>query len=161
VQSCTSQREILRRHLEGYRAYQRGVFVWKAEYWEDTEGRVPQGQKALSFIGVIFQITEILLFAKRYYDGLAPEASLRLRIRLTDTQGRYLTSFGEALLFENYTCREPEVEVLLKCTSTELSATWEELSRKATRRVYELFNWNDATEDMIRQRQQNYLNQRV
>jgi len=161
VQSFTSGRGILRRHLEGYRAYQSGVFVWKSEYWEDTEGRVPQGQKALSFIGVIFHITEFMLFAKRYYERLAPEASLQLRIKLTDTQGRYLISFGEGLLFENYTCREPEVEVLLKCTATELAASWEELSRKATRHVYELFNWNNATEDMIRQRQQNYLNQRV
>lgn len=160
IQSRTPPAETHRRHREGYRAYQSGVFVWKSEYFEDEERRLPEGVRALDFIGVIVDITQFTLFAKRYYERLAPDASLLLRIRLTDTQGRYLTSFGPHRLFDRYTCREPQIEVLLKCTPVELASSFDELARKAVRRVYELFNWNDASEEMIQQHQQKLLNGR-
>lgn len=151
-------------HLEGYRAYQSGVFVWKSTFWEDVVASMRTEGKALSFVGVILQVTEYFLFAKRYYEKLAPDATVSLTIRLTDTQSRTLKSFGElreGVLFAEYVCREPQVEVRTDCTVAELAASYDELARKAIRRVYELFNWNNSSEDMIQSWQERLLNRRL
>jgi len=151
-------------HLEAYRAYQSGAFVWRSALWEETVASMRERGKALSFVGVILDITEHFLFAKRYYETLAPEGTVNLTIRLTDTQDRVLKSFGdlrEGVLFAEYVCREPQVEIQTKCTVAELAAAYDELARKAVRRVYELFNWNKSDEDMIRSWQERLLNRRL
>ena len=151
-------------HLEGYRAYQSGVFAWRALYWEDTMFKSPTGEKALSFTGVILQITEYFLFAKRYYEKFAADGTVALVVRLTDTQGRVLRSyndFREGMLFGEYVCREPQIEVRIECTVAELAASYDELARKAIRRVYELFNWNDSSEEMIQGWQERLVNRRL
>src|SRR5260370_23891954 len=135
---------------EGFRAYQSGTFTWQAEYQEDTSGRVPEGQKALDFVGIILDVTEFILFAQRFYRVLAPDATLRGIIRLQDTQGRYLTSFGHGMLHGHYVCVEPQVEVEVKSTVAELMASSDEIARLSIRRIYELFNWNDSSEDLMR-----------
>jgi hypothetical protein len=150
-------------HLEGYRAYQSGVFVWRSVYWEDTVPSMQTGEKALSFVGVILDITEYFLFAKRYYEKLAPDATVSLTIRLTQTQDRVLKSYNDrdGMLFGRYVCRESQIEVLTECTVAELIASYDELARKAIRRVYELFNWNDSSEEMIRGWQERLVNRRL
>jgi len=51
-------------HLEGYRAYESGTFVWRSTYWEDTVASMKQPQKVLSYLGVILGVTEQFLFAR-------------------------------------------------------------------------------------------------
>jgi len=148
-------------HLEGYRAYQSGVFVWRSAYWEDTVASMKTGEKALSFVGVILEITEHFLFAKRYYEKVAPDGTVVLTIQLTDTQDRVLASFGNAELHGRYVCHEPQVEVQTKCTVAELAASYDELARKAIRRVYELFNWNDSSEEIMKHWQERLVNRRL
>jgi hypothetical protein len=148
-------------HLEGYRAYQSGVFVWRSSLWEDTIPSMQTGEKALSFIGVILEITEFFLFAKRYYEKLSIEATISLTIRLTDTENRTLKAFGglrEGFLYGRYTCREPRIEIQTECTVAQLAASYDELARNAIRRVYELFNWNTSDEEMMRSWQGRLLN---
>ena len=147
--------------VEGFRTYQSGTFVWKALYEEDTSGRVPEGQKALDFVGIILDVTEFFWFAQRLYRIVAPEGTLRGTIRLTDTRGRYLTSFGHGTLNGHYICVEPQIEVEVKATVTELMASPDELARQAIRRIYELFNWNDSTDYLMRNWQERLLNQRL
>jgi Putative DNA-binding domain len=151
-------------HLEGYRAYQSGTLVWRGTLWEDVVRSMRAGQKALSFVGVILQVTEYFLFARRYYDKVAPDATAKLVIRVTDTQDRILKSFdiiNEGDLHGDYLCREPRVEVQTKCTVAELIASYDELARKAIRRIYELFNWNNSREEMTRGWQERLLNRRL
>ena len=151
-------------HLEGYRAYQSGVFVWRSTYWEDTVASMRTGEKALSFVGVILDITEHFLFARRYYEKLAPDGTVKLTIRLTDTQNRALKSFSEfreGTLLGDYICRVPELEILTDCTVAELIASYDERARTAVRRVYEQFNWNNSDEDMIKAWQDRLLNRRL
>jgi len=152
-------------HLEAYRAYQSGVFAWRSTFWEDTVPSMREkGQKLLSFVGVILEITEHFLFAKRYYERLAPDATVNLTIRLTGTENRKLKSYNmiqEGDLYGDYICREPKVEVQTRCTVAELIASYDELARKAIRRVYELFNWNSSREEMMREWQERLLNRRL
>lgn len=161
VQSYTATPGLVRRHLEGYRAYQSGVFVWKSEYWEDSRPEL-QGQRALSFVGVILNITEYFLFAKRYFEALAPDGTVCLTVRLTETQDRFLTSLGEAGdLFDVYVCHEPQIQAETICTVAELAASYDEFARKAIRRVYELFNWNDSRDELMRGWQERLVNRRL
>jgi hypothetical protein len=116
----------------------------------------------LSFNGVIFGITEYFLFAKRYYEKVAPDSTVHLTIRLTDTLNRTLVSFDAAAsLNGKYTCQEPQVQVDTECTVAELVASYEELARRAIRRVYELFNWNDSSDEMMQHWQEQLLNRRL
>jgi len=151
-------------HLDGYRAYQSGTFVWRGTMFEDVIQSMRAGQKALSFVGVILQVTEYFLFARRYYEKFAPDATVNLTIRLTDTQDRILKTFNiinEGDLHGEYICREPRVEVQTKCTVAELGASYDELARKVIRKIYELFNWNNSREEMIQGWQERLVNQRL
>jgi hypothetical protein len=137
-------------HREGYRAYQTGTFVWKQELWEDSATNAAAGQKVLSFVGVILEITEYFLFAKRYYEKISPDATVHLRIRLTDTLDRTLASFNEGLLRGTYTSRVVSIQTDTECTVAELIASYDELARKAIRHVFEMFNWNDSSDDLMK-----------
>jgi hypothetical protein len=161
MQSYTITEHLPRRYVEGYRAYQSGVFVWKSRYWEDTAADVSEGQKVLSFNGIILGITENFLFAKRYYEKVAPDSAVHLTIRLADTQNRTLVSFDPTISLNRYTCQEPQAQADIECTVAELVASYEELARKAIRRVYELFNWNDSSDEMMRHWQERVLNRRL
>src|SRR6202043_2974786 len=99
---------------------------------EDTVFSMQTGEKALSFTGVILEITEHFLFAKRFYEKFALDATVTLTIRLTDTQGRVLRSYNdirEGMLFGRYACEEPQIEVQTYCTVAELVASYDELAR--------------------------------
>lgn len=147
-------------HREGYRAYQSGTFAWKSELWEDSAPDISAGQKVLSFVGVILEITEYFLFAKRYYERFAPDATIHLTIRLTDMLNRMLVSLGEAFLPRGYICRVATVQTETACTVAELVASYEELARKAIRRVYELFNWSDSSDEILKEWQERLANRR-
>jgi hypothetical protein len=67
----------------------------------------------------------------------------------------------EGVLFAEYVCREPQVEIQTKCTVAELVASYDELARRAIRRVHELFNWNNSSEEMIQSWQERLLNRRL
>ena len=150
-----------RTHREAYRAYQSGTFVWKQQFWEDTAENVTAAHKLLSFIGVILEVTEYFLFAKRYYERIAPDATVHLTIRLTDVLDRTLANFGEGWLRGNYRCHLPTIQTDCECIVSELAASYEELARKAIRRIFELFNWNDSEDELRIYWQQRLVNRRI
>lgn len=150
-----------RTHREAYRAYQSGTFVWRQQLWEDSAENVTTGHKVLSFVGVILEITEYFLFAKRYYEKIAPDATVHLTIRLTDTLERSLAAFGEAWLRGGFTCHIPSIQIEAEYTVSELLASSDELARKAIRRVFELFNWNDSNDELMAHWQERLLNRRI
>ena len=49
----------------------------------------------------------------------------------------------------------------MKVTVAELIAASDQLARKAIRRIYELFNWNNSSDDLMRQWQERLVNQRL
>ena len=70
-------------HIEAHRAYQSGLFVWRGLYWENFPQFEKQHGKALSFVNVIYTVTEFLLFLKRYYERISPESSIRFSIAMS------------------------------------------------------------------------------
>ena len=115
--------------------------------------------KALTFVNVIYQITELFVFMKRYYERVAPEASIHVSIELNDIKDRALVATQDALGFFDaaYVSRESKLVIKKDYTVTELRASAEELAIKVIQKIFEVFNWNDPDPNMIRGWQQRLL----
>src|ERR1019366_190776 len=71
-------------HVEAHRAYQSGLFVWRSSYWENFPDFATKHGRSLSFVNVIYTVTESLVFFKRYYERISPDASIRFSIKMTE-----------------------------------------------------------------------------
>ena len=150
-QSHTVCKILGRPFVEAYRAYQSGLFVWRGAYRENAPEFVAQYGRALSFVNVIYEMTEMFVFLKRYYSRIAENASVHVSIEMTDIKNRALVATGDALPFLNQpTSSEPRLLIEADYTVSELRASAEELAIRVVRRIFEVFNWNDPDPNMIR-----------
>lgn len=145
-------------HVEAHRAYQSGLFVWRGLYTEDGYYGTQKG-KVLSFVNVIYTVTEFLLFFKRYYERVSPEMSVRFSIAMTDIKDRTLqsTDWNSLPLMGNYAAKDSKLKVEKEYTVPELRATAEEIAIATVQRIFEIFNWNGSDPNMIRKWQQGLL----
>jgi hypothetical protein len=146
-------------HIEAHRAYQSGLFVWRGLYWENFSQFVKQHGKALSFVNVIYTVTEFLLFFKRYYERISPEGSIRFSIAMTDIKDRSLeaTDWNSIPFMADYSAKVPTLEIEREYTVSELRATAEETAIGVVQKIFEVFNWNGSDPNMIRGWQQRFL----
>jgi hypothetical protein len=148
-----------RHHIEAHRAYQSGLFVWRGMYWEDFSDFAKEHGKALSFVNAIYTVTEFLLFFKRYYERISPDASVRFSIEMTDIKDRALVATGWNIVdfLENYAALVPGLKIEKECTVPDLRASAEEIAITVVQRIFEIFNWNGSDPNMIRGWQQRLL----
>ncbi len=140
-------------HAEGYRAYRSGLFVWRGALRKDTQEHRSAGQrKELRFPNVIYDITEFVLFCKRYYGNLDVDA-VSIRLALNRTQERQLTEIG----LGNYICYEPSISAEELTEMPDLAAFHDGLARRFLKHFFALFNWNDPSEEMLQKWQQKLL----
>jgi|GraSoi_2013_40cm_1033754.scaffolds.fasta_scaffold393328_1 hypothetical protein len=66
----------------------------------------------------------------------------------------------DGILFGDYVCHEDQIAIEGDYPVAQLRASDSILARKAIRRIYELFNWNSADENMIENRQRLLLERR-
>jgi hypothetical protein len=146
-------------HIEAHRAYQSGLFVWRGQYWENSDNFTKQHGKSLSFVNVIYTVTEFVLFFKRYYERIAPDASIRFLIEMTDIKGRMLeaTDWNANPLMGNYMAKDSSLKIDREYSVPELRATAEEIAINVVQRIFEVFNWNGSDPAMIRGWQQRLL----
>jgi schlafen family protein len=139
------------RYTEGYQAYQSGLFVWKKTLWEDKEGHTaPDGRKVLSFISAIWTVTEILLFCKRYYETIAPDATLHLEIGLSQIKDRKLAAFKDVAHFSpSYIAKEQSIFIQEDIQVVDLRASYKEIANRIVKQIFTIFNWDDADPTMI------------
>ncbi|HWY69818.1 MAG TPA: ATP-binding protein [Terriglobales bacterium] len=150
---------VFHRYLEAYRAYQSGLFIWQGAYRENEPDFVNRYGKALSFVNVIYEITEMFVFLKRYYERVSPEDSIHVSIELTDIKDRSLaaTDVDSASLLGSFYSREPSLWIDRDYTVSEVRASAEELAIKVVKKIFEVFNWNSPDPNMIRGWQQRLL----
>jgi len=134
--------------FEGFRLYEDGLFYWKGAMWENFEA--DYGNTVLSFGNVNWEITEMMLFTKRFYEQiLSPEETIHIRIRLGGCKNRLLYdkrgwgSFGTR-------CAENIIVIEDNFNCSQLKASWQELARKYMKKVYVLFGENPDEESMIK-----------
>jgi hypothetical protein len=145
------------KYIEAYRAYQSGLFVWRGAYREDDPSFAAKYGKALSFVNVIYEMTEMFLFLKRLYERVAPEATIHVVINLRDIKDRTLVSTEVLTDIGGYTSAEPELTIEKDYTVAELRATAEELAIAVVQKIFEVFNWIAPDPNMIRMWQQKLL----
>lgn len=161
-QSFTAWNEGEMRCYEALRAYTSGLFIWTGTYWDDAPVFGGPGARIMSWVSLIYQITEYFLFFSRYYARIAENATLTIRIRLTDTNGRVLASTGDAgPLFDSYVCSEDEIEVSGEYSVSQLRASPEDVARPVIKRVFEIFQWTSVKDDLIRQYQRRLIERRL
>ncbi|MDD2805848.1 MAG: ATP-binding protein [Elusimicrobiales bacterium] len=136
---------------EAYRAYGSGLFLWKSAYWEDVRGyKTDEGDNCLSFVNVIWTITEIVLFVRRYYEHLSYDGSLHIQITLNKTKGRSLKqidSWGFSLPHNKTT--EDSIPLSCDVSFAELKANFKEFARNMARDVLRVFNLADISEQTV------------
>lgn len=143
---------------EAIRAYKSGLVMWRAgmgeDYWQGQAN-----QDVLSFIGIIYSVTEWLLFARRFYEALlSVDENVLVSIRASGVKGRKLASLDSRVeLGWEFRIDVSAFEIKETVAVSELRADPEGLARKVIRRIFELFNWNDPDEEMLRNWQQKLI----
>ena len=148
---------IFMHHIEAHRAYQSGLFVWRGSCWENSSPNFAKEHgKALSFVNVIYTVTEFLLFLKRYYERVAPDAAIRFSIEMTDIEDRALvaTDWNSLPLPGNCVARVPKLVIEKDYAVPELRANAEEIAISIVQSTFAVFNWNAPDANLIRGWQQ-------
>jgi hypothetical protein len=155
VQSMTIRGE----YREGYRLYRSGLFVWRRAYWEDVDKKLSKtGGRTLSFVSLIYSFTECLLFIRRLYEQIAPEATIHLTITLYGCKGRELASFDPMISWlGGYVSTEDIIPSEISATVADLRASYLELAARMVKHVFHVFNWFDATDEAMEHWQQKLL----
>lgn len=144
------------RYVEAHRAYRSGLFIWRGGYREDDPKFYPTleaeygNDKVLSFVNVIYEITEMFVFLKRYYERFFLEGAVRVSIELRGIKSRHLLAMGNSSLPGDFVSHEPELRIEGDYTVSELRASSEEHAIKVIIRIFEIFNWNAPDPNIIR-----------
>jgi hypothetical protein len=143
---------------EALQAYKSGLVIWSSGIGEDTWHGLA-GQNAVSFIALIYSVTEWVLFAKRFYEKiLSVDERVHLTVRGSGLKGRRLISTDpSAELHGDFHTEVPWFETRETVGVSDLRADSEAIARRIIRRVFELFNWNDPDEKMLQNWQQKLL----
>lgn len=144
--------------LEAFQAYKSGLMVWSSGIKEDTWQGLA-GQNVISFVALIYSVTEWVLFAKRFYEKiLSVDEKVHINVCGSGFRGRRLISVdSSAELHGNYHTEGPEFEIRETVGVSDLRADFESIARRIIRRLCELFNWNDPDEKMLQSWQQKLL----
>ena len=139
------------RFIEGYRAYQSGLFIWRQTFWEDIEDS-GSGKPVLSFVNIIESITEFFLFFKRYYENISSESSLYIEIVLKGTKDRKLieSPFSYPLIY-SYISKENSMLVEKNIKFIDIKTSYKEIANSVVREIFTIFNWDDVSESTINQ----------
>lgn len=146
---------------EALRVYKSGLVVWSSGFGEDTWQGLA-GQKVISFVALIYSVTEWVLFAKRFYEAiLSVDEQVHLAVRASGVNGRRLISLQpDTELYGSLQVEVPSFAIRDTAGVSELRADPEAIARRIIRRIFEMFNWNDPDEKMIQSWQQTLLQRR-
>jgi hypothetical protein len=140
------------KHLEAYQAFNSGLFIWKRTFWEDTDGQLSKkGRNILSYVSAIWTITEIMLFAKRYYERNALDETIIINILLCGTNNRALSDQDRATMFweDEYIALEDPIERKTERKYIDIQTDFEGIARDFVKKIFMLFGWEDISEAVI------------
>lgn len=144
----------------GYRVYQSGLFIWRQAIEEDVDGYTDDGKKILSYARVVALTTVFYLFFKRFYEKVVPYGDLHIEILIHGTRGRKLVSLKKGPIPESlppYIANVDFISFQDDVKVVELKASYKEIASRAIRKIFEMFNWNDITEEKISKEQDELL----
>jgi len=90
------------------------------------------------------------MFVSRLYERIAPEATVRVRVRMTGCNGRELAAFDPMIpFFEGHTSHEDTISQEREVQVVELRASDLDIAREMVKHVFHVFDWPDADDTMI------------
>ncbi|MEE9455632.1 MAG: ATP-binding protein [bacterium] len=133
--------------IEGYRAYFSGLFIWKGAFKEGEKTDVENGKYVISFLSIIFQITEFLLFIKRYFADIATGSDLKIAVFLHGAKDRKVVSFESGRrLYGDYVSKIDLVKANYKGSFAAIRASDLDIAKELILTVFEQFNWDTIRE---------------
>jgi hypothetical protein len=168
------------RHVELWRMYRSSQFVYIGNLWDisfDTQRNLMAELKrpsvlatpeqkgsiagAISFVGLIYSITEMYMFASRLATarGVVDKVSINLMLRDID---RWALASGEpAIVWHRfYQSRIPMIDASMDMPASDLIEDFARSAIPAIQEVFQGFNWNDASTNVITQWQDRLLSGR-
>jgi len=141
---------IWERRVEGYRAYKSGLFACKKVFSEDMGKQIEHQDLIISFIEIIWSITEFFLFFKRYYGQIALDDDLHAEIVLNKTKDRKLVSFKPDISIDDW-CIAQEERIFIDedIKVIDLKAAYKEIANHVIGQIFLIFNCNNVTERII------------
>ena len=157
--------------IELWRFYQSGQFVHQFAVTEDREdswfmngargpGAIAQGPRTLSFLNVLYTLTEILEFSRRLAHSqiLSPAASIRIELR--GMKGRKLTAPQYRRLSGSYVSDSKTICWERTSEAAALIATAPNIALDATVHVLERFKWTDPPRRILEEEQRRFYEKR-
>lgn len=138
-------------HVEGYRMYQSGLFAFRRAFWEDKESRnSDSAEKVLDFIGIIWTLTEFILFVERLHREVLGSEDIYVKIDLHDCDQRQLVCSDRSVSFWGpYICKESHVILDGMFKGVELKASHREVAAKWAKHIFHVFNWERISDAVI------------
>jgi len=128
--------------LEGFRAYQSGLFFFKSALWEEEKGKEKFGRAVIDVISMIYTLTEFFFFVDRFFGELKYEGTVVWSVELQKSDGRLLVGADPGLpgLWGNEIAKDDPLRVQGRTPKANLYAGGLEVSRGVIMRLLRLFN---------------------
>ena len=151
-----------RHYIEVTRYLQNGLFIFLKALPEDWYEKGPFGipttitdyapKKYLHMIATIYEITEFFTFLSNLCRAGVYKDNLKVKITLQNTLGRTINTFDvRRHLFQEYTSKMVNISFVDDVfTINELQRDYADLSRKYIIKLFNYFNWDDPSPEMIR-----------
>lgn len=137
-------------HLEGFRIYQSGLFMSINHFWEDTDINTSTQGKVLSFIMIIYSVTEFFLFFKRLYEEISPDESIIIKIELHGCEDRKLVSLEPSVFFPyKYVSGEEVISIEENVLVVDIKTSYKEIASRLIKQIFYIFNWEKITDETI------------
>ena len=171
----TTEASLLSDHLEEWRLYRSGQFMFRGMVWEytndDFQRRARESRRHwdrtidpntipgfLEFRMVIALVTEAYTFAARLAQAARYDESVTIEVGFRGVNGYGLASGDFGIdLYDPYPVQFDNPQVKTEIATEDLIAEPRALARTAVTRIFELFGWLDPSPQMIEQHQRSLL----
>lgn len=153
-------------HVEVWRMYQSGQFVYLVgvyeDWWKYEEVTLKYGGPVLSTLSTLYTVTEIYEFASRLAQKNLFENRFNLSIQLYGMKNRTLQTLDfRRILFRIYTCDIEEISDARELSAQEIITKPYDLALNHTIQIFERFNWMDPPKEILKQDQKKFLEGRL
>jgi hypothetical protein len=153
---------VFSRHIERWRMYRSGHFLFTAKLWEVPGEEIQERMRAnmfpdrrsdiegfISFIGQIYSISEAYVFAARLAQGIPYRTPVDVTVGLRNVRGWSLGSNEPAVDLSAYVTALDAPEHTAEIEPTNLIADPLGLAVDATIGIFQQFGWLDPSAGMI------------
>jgi len=162
-------------HKEVWRYYKNGHFVfvfgqyldWTDEYSNIFGGDNPfEGMKPFEKLGVIetvYKLTEIFLFLSDLVENAGYKTKVNIAISYSGMKGRklFVDETRRAPLFSEYKCYSDKIELQpIQISPSELKEAKLQLAIESTKKIFELFQWENPPISSFEQDQKKLIERR-